>query len=75
MLSNPSIPYQSPCAVDLARRLADPRRIIEVVAGPRQVGKKTLLQQLADDIGRGVRYAGVDAPPCAVPSGLLRMSA
>lgn len=33
-----------------------------MVAGPRQVGKTTLVQQLADDIGPSLRYASADEP-------------
>ena len=34
----------------LARRLAEPRRFLQVVAGPRQVGKTTLVQQVAAEL-------------------------
>ncbi len=37
------MPYQRPQADILARRLAEPRRFIQVVAGPRRVGKTTLV--------------------------------
>ena len=40
--------YRRPQFEILARRLAEPRRFIQVVAGPRQVGKTTLVQQVAD---------------------------
>lgn len=62
MLSNSQSPYRRPQAAELRRRLAEPRRFIQVVAGPRQVGKTTLVQQLADEIGPGVRYASADEP-------------
>ena len=39
-------PYTRPQAAQLARRLAEPRRFIQVVAGPRQVGKTTLVLQV-----------------------------
>ena len=61
-MSNPSHPFQRPQAAELRRRLAEPRRFIQVVAGPRQVGKTTLVQQLADEIGPGVRHASADEP-------------
>ncbi|HXH06643.1 MAG TPA: hypothetical protein VNI83_08635 [Vicinamibacterales bacterium] len=44
-------PYRRPQAAELARRLAEPRRFIKVVAGPRQVGKSTLVQQVVDGLG------------------------
>lgn len=62
MLSKSAIPYQRPQAVELRRRLAEPRRFIQVVAGPRQVGKTTLVQQLAEERGAGFRYASADEP-------------
>lgn len=62
MLSNPSVTYRRSQAAELRRRLAEPRRFIQVVAGPRQVGKTTLVQQLADEIGPALRYASADEP-------------
>ncbi|MEQ8766709.1 MAG: ATP-binding protein [Planctomycetota bacterium] len=62
MLSNSSRPYQRPQADELRRRLGEPRRFIQVVAGPRQVGKTTLVQQLTEEIGPSVRYASADEP-------------
>lgn len=37
---------REPYAAELARRLAEPRRFIQIVAGARQVGKTTLVQQV-----------------------------
>src|SRR5579875_2063167 len=54
--------YRRPQAAELARRLAEPRRFIQVVAGPRQVGKTTLVQQVAEGLGAPVRYASADEP-------------
>ena len=54
--------YRRPQANRLARRLAEPRRFIQVVAGPRQVGKTTLVQQVAQTLGAPVRYASADEP-------------
>lgn len=47
---------------ELARRLAEPRRFIQVLTGPRQVGKTTLVQQVAADSGLAHRYASADEP-------------
>ena len=33
----------------LTERIAEPRRFIQVVAGPRQVGKSTLVKQVLQD--------------------------
>ena len=45
------MPYQRPQFQTLIGRLAEPRRFIQVVAGPRQVGKTTLVQQVCEAIG------------------------
>ena len=54
--------YQRPQFQILARRLVEPRRFIQVVAGPRQVGKTTLVQQVCESIGLPVQYASADEP-------------
>jgi predicted AAA+ superfamily ATPase len=46
----------------LRRRLAEPRRYIQVVAGPRQTGKTTLVRQIAPQAGMPFRYASADEP-------------
>ena len=45
-MSNPREVFQRPRGAELARRLAEPRRFIQVLAGARQVGKTTLVQQV-----------------------------
>lgn len=54
--------YQRPQAAVLAARLAEPRRFIQVVAGPRQVGKSTLVQQVTGELDVPVRHASADEP-------------
>jgi predicted AAA+ superfamily ATPase len=61
-LSNSSADYRRPQAAELARRLAEPRRFIQVVAGPRQAGKSTLVRQVVGDLASAVRYASADEP-------------
>jgi uncharacterized protein len=61
-MSKPSAPYQRPQAARLAKRLTEPRRFIQVVAGPRQVGKSTLVQRVVDELGVPARYASADEP-------------
>jgi len=61
-MSKTQITYRRPQAGELARRLAEPRRFIQVVAGPRQVGKSTLVQQVTETLGAPVRYASADEP-------------
>ena len=46
----------------LRRRLAEPRRFIQVVAGPRQVGKTTLVQHVVGRLGLPHHYASADEP-------------
>jgi predicted AAA+ superfamily ATPase len=55
-------PYSRPQAALLKRRLAEPRRFIQVIAGPRQVGKTTLVQQVLDGFRLYARYASADEP-------------
>ena len=59
--------YQRPQAILLAERLAEPRRHLQVVAGPRQVGKTTLVQQDVEVAGLPVRSASADEPTLQGP--------
>lgn len=54
--------YRRPQTVTLTKRLTEPRRFLQVVAGPRQVGKTTLVGQVADGLQLPVRLASADAP-------------
>lgn len=62
MLSKGKISFHRPQAGTLSRRLAEPRRFMQVVTGPRQVGKSTLVQQVTEGLGLPVRYASADEP-------------
>ena len=58
--ANPS--FQRDYAVPLAARLREPRRFLQVLAGPRQVGKTTMVQQvLAGFEGRNI-FVSADEP-------------
>ncbi len=46
----------------LLRRLREPRRFLQVLAGPRQVGKTTLALQALEMLGRPGHYASADDP-------------
>ncbi len=59
--------YQRPLADVLADRLDEPRRFIHVVAGPRQVGKTTLVHQVLDALDVPTRYASADQPSLRGP--------
>ena len=67
MMSNEVKLFQRPHAAELARRLAEPRRFIQVVTGARQVGKTTLVQQVAREVGVPVRFASADEPTLRGP--------
>lgn len=62
MASNPSASYQRPLASALQARLTEPRRFIQALTGPRQVGKTTLVTQVADHLKVPVRFASADEP-------------
>jgi len=61
-MSKKKTAYQRPQAAVLAERLAEPRRFLHVVSGPRQVGKSTLVQQVTGELGIPVRYVSADEP-------------
>jgi predicted AAA+ superfamily ATPase len=61
-MSNLQTTYRRPHAAVLSRRLAEPRRFIQVVAGPRQVGKTTLVHQVTEGFALPVVYASADEP-------------
>jgi len=54
--------YERAAGQVLAERLAEPRRFIQVVAGPRQVGKTTLVSQVLGRSAVPVRFASADEP-------------
>lgn len=54
--------YARPQMQELVRRLAEPRRFIQVVAGARQVGKTTLVGQAARQSGLPACFASADEP-------------
>ena len=45
---------------ELRKRLLEPRRFIQVLLGPRQVGKTTLAMQAAEEIQRPYHYISAD---------------
>lgn len=46
----------------LKARLKEPRRLIQVLAGPRQVGKTTLVHRVLEGLSMPSRYASADEP-------------
>jgi uncharacterized protein len=59
--------YVRPQAQVLLRRLQEPRRFIQVVAGPRQVGKTTLVRHVAEELNVPVRFGSADEPTLRGP--------
>lgn len=54
--------YKRPIFQTLFRRLSEPRRFIQVLAGPRQTGKTTLARQVMEEIAGPSHYASADEP-------------
>ena len=65
MLSKPS--YTRSQASDLRQRLEEQRRFIQIVTGARQVGKTTLVNQVAEQAGLPYRYGSADEPTLRGP--------
>ncbi len=64
-MSNPS--YTRPYAAELLRRLKEPRRFLQVIAGARQVGKTTLVSQVAERLKSPHHFASADEPSLRGP--------
>ncbi|RLE32392.1 AAA family ATPase [Candidatus Acetothermia bacterium] len=54
--------YRRPIGELIFRRLVEPRRFIQVIAGPRQVGKTTLIGQVLSSLDLPHRYVSADEP-------------
>ncbi|NOY64259.1 MAG: ATP-binding protein [Nitrospirae bacterium] len=54
--------YKRPIYKTLLKRISEPRRFIQVLAGPRQTGKTTLAMQLIDALNIPCHYATADEP-------------
>src|SRR3989337_1239401 len=54
--------YQRKLLSQLVSRLKEPRRFIQVLAGPRQVGKTTLARQAMEAVGLSSHYGAADEP-------------
>ena len=54
--------YVRPQGAELLRRLKEPRRFLQVIAGARQVGKTTMVGQIARQSGLPARFASADGP-------------
>ena len=54
--------YKRPIYQTVMSRVQEPRRFIQVLAGPRQVGKTVLARQLIEDLAFPSHYASADEP-------------
>lgn len=54
--------YQRTLYQIVTQRLQEPRRFIQVLAGPRQVGKTTAVRQVLENLGIPFHYASADEP-------------
>ena len=54
--------YRRPIYDEILERAHEPRQFIQVLAGPRQVGKTTVARQVMDAIGIPGHFASADAP-------------
>ena len=54
--------YKRPMHDELLRRIEEPRRFIQVLAGPRQTGKTTIARQVQKDQDMPSHYATADEP-------------
>lgn len=55
-------PYRRPVYEAILGRAHEPRRFLQVLAGPRQVGKTTLARQVMDAVGVPAHFASADDP-------------
>ena len=51
-------------------QLREPRRFLQIITGARQVGKTTLITQVAEQSGLAHRFASAANLPCVDQSGL-----
>lgn len=61
-MSKTKFVFIRPQGLMLASRLREPRKCIQAVAGPRQVGKTTMVQQVADELRAPSHFASADGP-------------
>jgi uncharacterized protein len=55
-------PYRRPVYEAILGRAHEPRRFLQVLAGPRQVGKTTLARQVMEAVGVPAHFASADDP-------------
>ncbi|MEN8149213.1 MAG: ATP-binding protein [Planctomycetota bacterium] len=66
-MSRSSTGFERSRGGELLRRIVEPRRFIQILAGARQVGKTTLVRQVVARCGIPFRYASADEPALRGP--------
>lgn len=64
------VTYRRPIYEVILGRAHEPRRFLQVLAGPRQVGKTTLARQVMDAVGVPAHFASADDPALREPGWL-----
>jgi predicted AAA+ superfamily ATPase len=64
-------PFERAAAATLAARLLEPRRFVQVIAGPRQVGKTTLVDQVLTRLDLPAVSVSADEPTLGDPTWLV----
>ena len=54
--------FVRPYAKEFISRLREPRRFLQIISGARQVGKTTMVTQVAESTGLPSRFASADVP-------------
>jgi predicted AAA+ superfamily ATPase len=54
--------FKRKLASQLTERLAEPRRFVQIVAGPRQTGKTTAVAQALDELNMATHFVSADDP-------------
>ena len=60
--------FKRPMLFTLLKRIQEPRRFIQVLAGPRQVGKTTIARQVMEALSIPVHFATADEPTLRDPT-------
>lgn len=55
--------YKLPIYKTIKERIEEPRRFIQVIMGPRQVGKSTIIRQVLEDISLPYKFYAADGVP------------
>ncbi len=61
-MSLSDLPYRRPIFSKIQNRVREPRRFVQVLAGPRQTGKTTLARQILGNVELPGHYASADQP-------------